>query len=210
MTRARDVSRLVTTPPNIYATDSEASSGFLSLSSASSTYQTKATAGLTLINTTSFSAVSYVSIDSVFSATYKNYVVIYDINSASANNNHTLRLRVGGADNSTASSYKSATTYMLDNGTSGNNNTTGTTSWFVGTTKSTDAEWSRGELHFFKPFLTEKTNIAQIAIGVSGGGNLFSEYANHGHNAATSFDGFTIFFSSGTVTGSVSVYGYNK
>ena len=38
MTRARDVSRLVTTPPNIYATDSEASSGFLSLSSASSTY----------------------------------------------------------------------------------------------------------------------------------------------------------------------------
>jgi hypothetical protein len=38
MTRARDVSRLVTTPPNIYATDSEASSGYLSLSSASSTY----------------------------------------------------------------------------------------------------------------------------------------------------------------------------
>jgi hypothetical protein len=38
MTRARDVSRLVTTPPNIYATDTEASSGYLSLSSASSTY----------------------------------------------------------------------------------------------------------------------------------------------------------------------------
>ena len=39
MTRARDVSRLVTTPSNIYATDSEASAGFLSLSSASSIYQ---------------------------------------------------------------------------------------------------------------------------------------------------------------------------
>jgi len=38
MTRARDVSRLVTTPPNIYATDSEASAGYLTLSSASSTY----------------------------------------------------------------------------------------------------------------------------------------------------------------------------
>jgi hypothetical protein len=38
MTRARDVSRLVTTPPDIYATDTEASSGYLSLSSASSTY----------------------------------------------------------------------------------------------------------------------------------------------------------------------------
>jgi hypothetical protein len=38
MTRARDVSRLITTPPSIYATDSEASLGYLSLSSASSTY----------------------------------------------------------------------------------------------------------------------------------------------------------------------------
>jgi hypothetical protein len=43
MTRARDVSRLVTTPPSIYATDTETSSaGYLTNSSASSTYQTKA------------------------------------------------------------------------------------------------------------------------------------------------------------------------
>jgi hypothetical protein len=43
MTRARDVSRLITTPPNIYATDTETSSaGYLTNSSASSTYQTKA------------------------------------------------------------------------------------------------------------------------------------------------------------------------
>lgn len=39
MTRARDVSRLVTTPPNIYATDTESSAGFLSLSSASTIYK---------------------------------------------------------------------------------------------------------------------------------------------------------------------------
>ena len=43
MTRARDVSRLITTPPNIYATDTETSSaGYLTNASASSTYQTKA------------------------------------------------------------------------------------------------------------------------------------------------------------------------
>jgi len=40
MTRARDVSRLITTPPNIYATDSETSSaGYLTNSSASSILQ---------------------------------------------------------------------------------------------------------------------------------------------------------------------------
>jgi hypothetical protein len=42
MTRARDVSRLVTTPPDIYATDTETSSaGYLTNSSASSTYLTQ-------------------------------------------------------------------------------------------------------------------------------------------------------------------------
>lgn len=39
MTRARDVSRLITTPPDIYATDTESSVGYLTLSSASSTYR---------------------------------------------------------------------------------------------------------------------------------------------------------------------------
>jgi hypothetical protein len=41
MTRARDVSRLVTTPPNIYATDSEASAGYLPLSSPVTSYKNK-------------------------------------------------------------------------------------------------------------------------------------------------------------------------
>jgi hypothetical protein len=199
MGRTRDVSKILTSNTSI-----------LTLASASTTYQTKATAGLTLINTTSFTAQSTVSIDNVFSATYRNYVVIYDLTSATNDNNHSLRLRVGGVDNSTASSYKSATTFMLDNNTSGNNNSTGTTSWLVGTTKSTDAQWSRVELHFFAPFETQRTNLLRFSIGVSGGGNLFSEYSNQGHNAASSFDGFTIIFSSGTVNGSVFVYGINK
>jgi hypothetical protein len=44
MTRARDVSRLITTPPDIYATDTESSVGYLTLSSASSTYLTQTSA----------------------------------------------------------------------------------------------------------------------------------------------------------------------
>jgi hypothetical protein len=45
MTRARDVSRLITTPPSIYATDTETSSaGYLTNASASSTYLTQSSA----------------------------------------------------------------------------------------------------------------------------------------------------------------------
>jgi hypothetical protein len=48
MTRARDVSRLITTPPSIYQTDTESSSaGYLTNSSASSTYLTQTSASTT-------------------------------------------------------------------------------------------------------------------------------------------------------------------
>jgi hypothetical protein len=96
---------------------------------------------------------------------------------------------------------------MINDGSTGNNNTTGATSWSVATSSSADAEWSRGEFHVFKPFLTQRTNLLELTLGTTGGGALFSEYGNHGHNAATSFDGFTILFSHGTATGKIYVYG---
>jgi hypothetical protein len=165
------------------------------------------TSGLTLINTTDFTGVSSVSLNNVFSASYRNYIIVYELSSASNANNMTFRLRAGGVDNTTASSYKSATFYMLDNGTSGNNNSAGTTSWLVGTTTVADAEFARGELHIFKPFLAQRTNLLELTLGVAGGGQLFSEYGNHGHTATTSFDGFSLIVSPGTVTGKIYVYG---
>ena len=65
MGRTRDVSKILTSNTSI-----------LSLASASSTYQTKASNALVLLNTTSFTAQNTVSVDNVFSAAYTNYKII--------------------------------------------------------------------------------------------------------------------------------------
>ena len=58
--------------------------------------------GLDLISTTSFSAVSSVSVSSCFSATYDNYLIkLNSTTVATANSSIDLRLRVGGSDTTT-------------------------------------------------------------------------------------------------------------
>jgi hypothetical protein len=59
---------------------------------------------LTLITTTTFSASSSVSFNSVFSATYDRYLVVGSMTSSAAGVNHNLRLRASGTDNTTANS----------------------------------------------------------------------------------------------------------
>jgi hypothetical protein len=55
--------------------------------------------GLVLVSTTPVSGTSF-SVNNCFSATYKNYRIIYDF--TVADQNMVFRLRVGGADNSTS------------------------------------------------------------------------------------------------------------
>jgi hypothetical protein len=71
-----------------------------------------ASSGLTLINTTSFSAVSSQSFDDVFSATYDNYKIFYRYLKATTTSDAQLRMRVSGADN-TSANYKYHYGYSL-------------------------------------------------------------------------------------------------
>jgi hypothetical protein len=165
------------------------------------------TPGLTLINTTSFSAVSSQSINDVFSATYDSYKVILDISAASTTLNMRMRYRVGGADNSTSNYYStwiavstvSDTTQYQRSGL----NTTGNLSDISG--GSAASKIFTLEIH--RPFLTANT----ILTGQQNdSGSLVTFNGGIGFNATTSFTGFTIIPSTGNVTGTVSVYGYNK
>ena len=76
MGRARDISKVFSTSTAL-ATDTEVSGSYLTLASASTTYQTRATAGLTLLNTTSFSGVVTADIPTgTFTSAYQNYRLI--------------------------------------------------------------------------------------------------------------------------------------
>lgn len=162
-------------------------------------------AGMVLLNTTSFSGVASQSVNDVFSSTYDNYRIVIET-TASSGNYLNFKLRVGGADNS-AADY---TWGMV-------NTTNGAAAFQLAATNATSG-WnvlrpgtSRNSCSFdiYSPNIARATMYtgtqsyndgATIAIAGAIGGN---------HSVASAFTGFTLIHS-GTITGTVSVYGYNK
>jgi hypothetical protein len=157
--------------------------------------------GLTLIKTESFSAVSSVSVDSVFSATYKNYKIFANINHSSTSTGLALRLRVGGADNSTASSY----TTIQVRGTGSSIPVTTPAAANIASVGAISNTLINGiEGAFYSPFEATATGFQFNSLNTDGP----QIYLNSGnHNQTVSYDGFTLSVASGNITGSVQVYG---
>jgi hypothetical protein len=161
-------------------------------------------AGMVLLNTTSFSGVTSQSINSVFNSTYQNYRVIFNFTSAASDLN-ALRLRVSGADNSTASSYISQRLRVTGTTLTGLRNTD--SALLVGADETaTNASMN---MEIFSPaearatqFIINKTERTTDAT------TEFSAYGGF-HNQSTAYDGFTIYGSKST-SGIIRVYGYNN
>jgi hypothetical protein len=214
MGRARDISKVFSTGTAL-ATDTEVSGSYLTLASASTTYQTKATAGLTLLNTTSFTAQTTVSINDVFSATYDNYRIIINSNNStvSAQSNF-LRMRVGGADNS-SSNYRWSGSYIFDNSATPTVNGQASnglgTSFYSGGSSSTAGFTGAIVLDLSNPFATKHTSYTSLAYSYDQFGTRGGIDSQGGvMSVTTSYTGFTIVPNTGNITGTVSVYGYNK
>ena len=165
--------------------------------------------GLTLINTTSFSAVASQSLpDNVFSATYENYRLIVNITSASADAIITFKMRASGTDSSTG--YKFAGLGGITDVSSTNN---GTASGTAGLRimeidgNTTESYSFAGDL--FNPFLAQKTRYAGVLTDTSSGGLTRVLMQAGVHTVATSFDSITLIPSAGNITGKAYIYGYS-
>jgi hypothetical protein len=155
--------------------------------------------GLRHIATETFSAVSSVSLNNVFTSDYQNYVVVTS-GIRSAPQAVLARLRSGGTDDSN-SAY--VTQYILANGTA------------VSGARSTQDYWevfrwddnlSAATLTFFQPKDATRTVFTSESIYAFDDAyirNFVGSFTN-----ATSFDGITFYVSSGTITGTIRVYGY--
>jgi hypothetical protein len=160
--------------------------------------------GLTLIKTETFSAVSSVSVDNVFSATYDNYFLTGNISTTGGD--ASLRWRVGGADNST-SNYQYGLARKDFGGATFTNDTQSTTatSTFGATNPGTNISGFWRNIN--NPFASQRTT----SIGHTISSSSYAYYDSHLFNATTSFTGFTLLCSGAfTMTGNVSIYGYNK
>jgi hypothetical protein len=213
MGRTRDVSKILTSNTSI-----------LSLASASSTYQTIAKTGLveitpSTVSTTggtgsisatgvvSFTSASAISLNDVFSTSYDNYRLIANVSQSDSSVGMACRVRVSGSD-LTSSTYKWARYFNFSNDAAylgGSNNSTTSMDIPGGITDRSLIIFDIGN-----PFNLFNTHV-QIRSSFLNSGSFSYNFTNTGSvNNTLSYTGFTIFPSAGTITGTISVYGYNK
>jgi hypothetical protein len=157
--------------------------------------------GMTLLNTTTFTAATTVSVNNVFSASYTNYKLITRITSSSVDGPAiNWRGRTAGVDFS-SNVYRSGYTYYgVTNGT-GFSTAINQTETLLRLGYSSDVLGGGFETLILNPFLTERT-----AVRGNGTGSLAWDNSTL-INATNSFDGFTVYTSSGNMTGNIRVYG---
>jgi hypothetical protein len=154
-----------------------------------------------------FTGVTSISLNGVFTSTYTNYLIITDSIIASGNADITMRMRASGSD--TTSNYDimlwdkpfaSGVSAPVSIGTT----TFGSANWYMSDTTNT-LGYNYTNITLSSPQKTISTTFTASAISRSGyqtiGGKL---------NNSTSYDGFTFNASANNFDGIIRVYGYSK
>jgi hypothetical protein len=158
-------------------------------------------AGLNLISTTTLSASGSFNITGIFSATYKNYIVLGSDLISSTANNFLIGLRNSGGNAATSYAYwQYRYTYAGSNqqGTQ----TNGSYALPVDMT-TTSADSASFILQLNNPFETKATGFEGSAMYYHSASKVIGQ-----HQQATSYTDLFFTVSTGTVTGNISVYGY--
>jgi hypothetical protein len=159
-------------------------------------------AGLTFIASSSPSAASTVTFDSVFSSTYQNYLIV-GVLDGSADAGVQMRLRVGGVDLS-GSNYSYTVLFNNTSSVSGTGGDTGQTS--AKFTNSGSSGTSVFSSYMMNPFATAATGYMTNQARFIGGSQARCDFYG-GTNVTNSYDGFKLYPDSGTFTGTIRIYG---
>lgn len=151
-----------------------------------------------------FSSCETLSLNGVFSADYDNYMVVMRFSATSSAANFNIRLRASGADNSTASSY--VLQYIDATSTTvGASRTTSNLASFGG---AYSAQRSGTVTTFFGPHLAQPTAFRTVSAYGYLDAYIYDTAITH--NQSVSYDGFTVYPATGSVSGLVAVYGMRK
>ena len=157
-------------------------------------------AGLDLITTQSFSAVSSVSLDNCFTGIYDNYRVLVNA-TRSASAELSIRMRLSGSDISTATYNRQ---YIRASGTTVFS-TSQSSQTGMSLTANNAATQGVFDATIYSPSKAEVTFMTSLGRQISVGYIFFHSSTQ---TDSTAFDGMTLRCDSGTITGTVSVYGY--
>jgi hypothetical protein len=167
-----------------------------------------AASGLTLITKSPFTTVSGHSVDNCFTSTYANYKILIKWTAFSADNiDQTFRLRASGSDTNT-----NYVAQRIFNGTvstlTTDLNASGTDDWNTGVGDKDKPTATFTEMEIASPQQAVNTAFFLKNWGYTTLGIMHIVAGNQ--ESSTQFDGFTIFTSSGTMSGTVYVYGYQE
>lgn len=156
--------------------------------------------GMVLVAAQPFSAVSSVSVNNCFTATYDTYRIVIDF-VGSTDAELRLRHRASGTDSSGTTYYNRfnqlGATYATTGGAS-------SSAWLgYGRVNRTLLSGDMGAVR-----LSAMKTITCTHQDSNGTTNYVAAASQNGDS--TVFDGFTIFPSTGTITGSLQVFGYRK
>jgi len=161
--------------------------------------------GLWKVSATTFSAASSHSVNNCFSSDFDAYRVIAHF-SSSTSLTSTMRLRVGGVDNSGASSYGITILRAFDS-TTGSSTSNTSSFGFSGTAQGAITTIA---FDIWQPALAVNTVINGLTTQGMIAENAKTSTFWGRHDVNTAYDGFTIIASTGNITGYVKVYGYRN
>jgi hypothetical protein len=161
---------------------------------------------LTYVNGTTWSGASSMTLDSVFSSTYQNYVLFFSELSTSGTVAQNWTFRASAADDTTANS-SAATRKMTRTGTLSNDNTSSAATFVFLPALSAALNYGEAVAWVSRPNEAAETTMHwQSGLGPSDGG-FYTNWGSAIKSEATAYDGFKLAPASGTFSGRVRVYG---
>jgi len=151
-----------------------------------------------------FSGVTSVSLNGVFTSTYVNYRVFIDAIGSGSSVTSSLRFRASGTDNTTAN-YQTLANYVARSSAS-IYRVLDSSYWDI--IGMTTGNTNRAVIDVMGPQLATQTHGAVTAIGYTN--QEQSNFGGYLFGATTQFDGLTFYVASGTITGTIRIYGYRN
>jgi hypothetical protein len=149
-----------------------------------------------------FTGVTSVSLNGVFTSTYANYLIVLSELTASQSSGLNLRFRVSGTDSSTG--YYAGGFYVLYSSSTVNGEASSNgTSVDVSGTQTTP---TIGSIMYLQNPQLAKTTAYQLNMTRHDAGGYRTGY----HSVTTAYDGFSLIVSAGNTTGVVRVYGLSN
>ena len=156
-----------------------------------------------------FTGVTSVSLNGVFSSTFDNYLVVIDYTAAVGANAATrFRLRAAGVD--AATNYSSALLQFGAGGATGYGDPLGTTYTEAGIVDATNAADSAVQHTIYRPFLATRTVLVGSGYFRNSAGSPIGQCFGATHTTASSYDGLTLSTAGSSITGKIRVYGFKN